>query len=108
MFDEYRDYDLEPGPYVEYELEAQERRWIAHIQQQLHGIRTGLITDRKEVEQRVRTSINYLERLDKKIGEILENERNIGYHNDTLVHDFRKVKNLLQELNKELDKVDTL
>jgi len=84
--------------YEEYELEVHDRASLKHIQEQAS---TGY-ADLKSV----RDHINYIESLNKRITEVLRNEEEMGYINDTLKHDFKRIQQLRQRLMQELERLD--
>ncbi len=97
-----RDYGLEWDYYEPYELESSEKQSIQDIRRLLARIRSQADEQDKE---RITNSIEYLEHLEKKIREILSNEKLIGYHNDILLNDYKIIKSLLNDLDVELERI---
>lgn len=92
------DRDKSETHYEEYELATHERASLKHIQEQ---IAQGYTSTRD-----VREHLNYLEALNKRVQEYLRNEEDMGYANDTLKHDYRRIQTLRQRLLALLDELD--
>lgn len=84
--------------YEEYELEPHDRKSLKHIQEQL--------TEGYEDISLVREHINYLEALNKQVARVLRNEEDMGYINDTLRHDYKRIQVLRQRLGTELERLE--
>jgi hypothetical protein len=96
-----KQYDKEP--YIDtgkdYELEQVDKDSIAEIKKLL---KEGKYTD----PSYLRDHIEYLEDLLQKLSRTLQEERKIGKMNLTLEHDILKVKELFEELERVLDKME--
>ncbi len=92
------DRDKAEAEYVEYELQSHERASLKRIQDYL---KEGY-TDASDV----RAHLNYLEALNKRVFEYLRNEEEMGYANDTLKHDYKRIQLLRQRLNAVLEDVE--
>ena len=96
----HEDWDTQEseGVYEEYELESHERASLKHIQEHLaQGYNNTDV---------VREHINYLEALNTRVYKYLRNEEDMGYANDTLKHDYKRIQLLRKKLIEELDRLD--
>lgn len=84
--------------YQEFELSPVQRESVNQIKHYLqHGY---------ESQKQLREHINFLEGLVAEIRSILHEETGRGYQNATLEHDYRKARNLLEQLSRVLDDMD--
>ncbi len=92
------DRDKAENRYEEYELQPHERQSLKHIQEH--------IASGYESSKELRDHLNYIESLNKQVQGYLRNEEEMGYANDTLKHDYKRIQTLRQRLINLLDELE--
>lgn len=89
---------FEQRSYDEYELSREERESLSSIEKSCSRGYSD--------EETVREHINYLEHLEKSLHDVMRNEQDFGYDNQTLKHDHEKVTRLMKRCHEELHRLE--